>query len=216
MSCIILIAHPHTKLSLPAVEALSTNPILFTQVPALDSVLSKFTAFVNASSPSPNTTAAMSKLSQSFPVYLKARFPADKGAQPPRNLSANAQLVASWADATRTLADALPPAQLFPLVDLWRLAILGGPIATWCSTAPSQTNPVHLFLGKAAEALQAGDTGARNTVLVTLRMLANATSHGALARGLLAAGDGGERAEDRKSTRLNSSHSGESRMPSSA
>ena len=193
-SCCTLIAHPHTKLSLPAIEALSTNPILFTQVPALDSVLAKLASFVDTSSPSPAVTAAKTKLSQSFPVYLKARFPADKGAQPPKNLSANPQLVASWAEATRTLADALPTAQLFPLVDLWRLAILDGPIATWCATAPTESSPVHGFLRKAAEALHAGDTAARNTVLVTLRLLANATAHGALARGLLSAG-GGERAE---------------------
>jgi hypothetical protein len=34
-------AHPHTSLSLPAIETLSLNPILFAQVPALDNVLAK-------------------------------------------------------------------------------------------------------------------------------------------------------------------------------
>lgn len=148
---------------------------------------------MDASSPSPETAAAKNKLSQSFPVYLKARFPAGKGAQPPRNLSANAQLIASWAETTRELADALPVAQLFPLVDLWRLAILDGPIATWCSTAASQTNPVHMFIRRSVEALNSGDTSARNTILITLRLLANATSHRALARSLLSAG--GQRAD---------------------
>lgn len=156
-------------------------------------MVSKFASLVDATSPSQEVAAAKNKLSQSFPVYLKARFPADKGAQPPRNLSANAQLIASWAETTRVLADALPVAQLFPLVDLWRLAILDGPVATWCSTTASQTNPVHMFTRQAAEALNSGDTSARNTILMTLRLLANATSHDALGRSLLSAG--GQRAD---------------------
>ncbi|KZT73971.1 DUF862-domain-containing protein [Daedalea quercina L-15889] len=188
--------HPHTKLSFPAVEALSSEPILFTQVPALDSVISKLASFVDGSSSPSETVAAKEKLSQSFPVYLKARFPANKGAQPPKNLSANPQLIASWAEATRTIASVLPAAQLFPLVDLWRLSLLDQPIATWCSAATSQTNPVHIFMSKAIDALHTADMSARNTVLVTLRLLANATSNTALVRSLLSAA--GHRAETTK------------------
>ncbi|TFY65392.1 hypothetical protein EVJ58_g2001 [Rhodofomes roseus] len=191
--------HPHTKLSLPVTEALSTKPILFTQVPVLDSLVNKLASLVDGSSPSPETTAAKVKLGQSFPVYLKARFPADKGVQPPKNLSANTQLVTSWAEATRTIASALPASQLFPLVDLWRLALLDGAVAAWCATAPSQTNPVHIFLNKAIDALNAADPTARNTVLVTLRMLANATSSAALMKSLLS--PAGQRADLTKGPR---------------
>ena len=44
-------AHPHTQLSLPAVETLSTNPILFSQIPSLDNLVAKLASFVDAVTP---------------------------------------------------------------------------------------------------------------------------------------------------------------------
>jgi hypothetical protein len=41
-------AHPHTALSLPAIEATPLDAILFSQVPILDVVLTKVTEFIDA------------------------------------------------------------------------------------------------------------------------------------------------------------------------
>ncbi|OSX56549.1 hypothetical protein POSPLADRAFT_1175262 [Postia placenta MAD-698-R-SB12] len=179
--------HPHTKLALPAVEALSTNPILFQQVPAVDNVMAKLSSFIDASLSSPEPAAAKEKLAPSFPGYLRMRFPPPgSGAKAPPNLSASAQMTLRWAEATRTLASTLPPMQLFPLVDLWRLALLDEPISSWCSTALPLLNPVHIFTDKANAALSDSPKDARNFVLVVLRLLANTFASPALARGLLA------------------------------
>ncbi|KZT11835.1 DUF862-domain-containing protein [Laetiporus sulphureus 93-53] len=185
--------HPHTQLSLPAVETLSTNPILFSQTPSLDNLVAKLASFVDALPPSPEVAAAKEKLSKSFPIYLKARFPpANSGVQPPKNLSANPQLISMWAGATATLASVLPVAQLFPLIDLWRLALLDEPVSSWCATATPVVNAVHIFLDKAVEALNGSPT-ARNTILVVLRMLSNAFANTTLTKSLLSAT--GKRAE---------------------
>ena len=91
-----------------------------------------------------------------------------------------------WAGATATLATVLPVAQLFPLIDLWRLALLDEPVSSWCATATPVVNAVHIFLDKAVEALN-GSPDARNTILVVLRMLSNAFANATLTKSLLSA-----------------------------
>lgn len=195
-------AHQHTSLSLPSVEALSTNPILFTQVPAFDSVLAKLASYIDASSPSAETQGAKDKLSTSLSSYLKVRFPtADKTASVngTKRPLASPQLVASWAEASCTLSNALPTAQLFPLVDLWRLALLEDAVGTWCATAASPSNPVHIFLDKVLQVHGESYMDARNFILVTLRMLVNAFASPLLAKNLLATGaHAGKRGETTK------------------
>ncbi|KAI0917382.1 hypothetical protein AcW1_007420 [Taiwanofungus camphoratus] len=194
--------HQHTSLSLPSVEALSTNPILFTQVPAFDSVLAKLASYIDASSPSAETQGAKDKLSTSLSSYLKVRFPtADKTASVngTKRPLASPQLVASWAEASCTLSNALPTAQLFPLVDLWRLALLEDAVGTWCATAASPSNPVHIFLDKVLQVHGESYMDARNFILVTLRMLVNAFASPLLAKNLLATGaHAGKRGETTK------------------
>ncbi|KAL6301955.1 DUF862-domain-containing protein [Sparassis latifolia] len=190
--------HKHTSLSLPSVEALSTSPILFTQVPTLDSVFAKLSSFLDASSPS-HTQAAKDTLSTSLLPYLKARFPTASGsAKKPAIPPATPQQVSRWAEATRVIASALSPAQLFPLVDMWRLAVLDEAVGSWCATAAPTVNPVHIFLGHAIRALDEAQANARNYVLVFLRMLANAFASTTLARTVLSTGNLGNRAPTTK------------------
>lgn len=173
---------------MPAIQALSMKPIIFSQVPPIDTVLSKLTASVDSCS----TTAKeniKSTFAKTVVPYLKARFsPPNASTILP---SAKPDMLIAWLQASVTSAGALPTGDLFPLVDMWRLAFLDPAVGTWTaqlilpgSDAP---NPATLFLGKAAAAndAPAGDKGARNVLLTALRLLCNAFSSPALARRLL-------------------------------
>ncbi|KAJ7758548.1 PPPDE putative peptidase domain-containing protein [Mycena maculata] len=182
--------HPHSSLALPTVKALSLAPILFTQVPALDTVLAKFVSFVDAAPASPASAQAKEVLRAQVVPYLKARFapaPVANGTKSTSLPSATPTLLVPWAAATTTLASTLQPDALFPLVDMWRLAVLDPAAATWLAAAPS-AGPVGVLACIARDALSQAtqDKGTRNYVLTALRLLANAFGCAPLARVLLA------------------------------
>ncbi|KAH7926479.1 hypothetical protein BV22DRAFT_1032860 [Leucogyrophana mollusca] len=169
--------HPHTKLSLPAIESISLNPILFTQVPALDSVLAKFVGFIDGA---PSWTGSTSKvevkqvLLQVLLPYLKTRF-----ATPPRTVKAPLDRLPT---ITSVLGSNLSAGELFPLVDLWRLALLDAAVSAWVATSDTSNGPINVLLGKA---LSSTDPAPRNYMLTTLRMFSNAFQNPILARRLL-------------------------------
>ncbi|KAG6872374.1 hypothetical protein C0995_010188 [Termitomyces sp. Mi166 len=168
--------HPHTSLSLPAVQALSLNPILFTQVPAIDTVLSKLSSFIDSATWTSSThTPAQVKqtLTGTVARYLKARFSAPPTAKLP---SATPAILTPWSQATSALSSALPVASLFPLVDLWRLAFLDPAVGAWAASAPVASNPLSIFINKATTTLQQSEPSSnpRNFLLTTLRLLSNA------------------------------------------
>jgi hypothetical protein len=174
--------HPHTSLSLPSVELLSMNPILFTNVPALDTVNTKLSSFIDVA-PSWPSNAAQSQsqikqtLSQAVLPYLKSK---------PKS-TASSGLLVTWARVTATLADALKLTELFPLVDMWRLALLDPSVSDWCASLPVNKNspdPLAIFLAKATSTLAVSDAP-RNYILTVLRMLSNAFSNPTLTRVLL-------------------------------
>jgi hypothetical protein len=173
-------AHPHTRLSLPAVEALSSNPILFTQFPPLVTVLAKFTETINrASVPDTlNKEQLVTTLSKSMLPYLASLEAFRSGKAKMISPAATPALLVTWTQVTQALTTGLPTAQLFPLADLWRLALLDPAVTTWLSTTLATTGPSPLYalLTQAADALSNpnAQSSGRNTVLVSLRLLANA------------------------------------------
>lgn len=173
---------------MPAIQALSMKPIIFSQVPPIDTVLSKLTASIDSSSAAAKENIK-STLTKTVIPYLKARFSSSNASAP--LLSAKPEMLVAWVQASVTSAGALPIGDLFPLVDMWRLAFLDPAVGTWTAQlilpASSTPNPATLFLGKAAVANNAlaGDKGARNFLLTTLRLLCNAFSSPTLARRLL-------------------------------
>lgn len=186
-------AHLHTRISLPSVEALSLKPILFTQVPALDSVNTKLLSFIDGASAWPSTaTLSQSQikqtLSQAVLPYLRSKFPPVNSKTPtPSVAQASHGLLVPWARVTATLTDALSLAELFPLVDLWRLALLDPSVSSWCASIPinkSSPDPVAIFLTKATSALGVPNAP-RNYILTVLRMLSNTFSNSALTQFLL-------------------------------
>ncbi|KAG6904808.1 hypothetical protein DXG01_007028 [Tephrocybe rancida] len=179
--------HPHTSLSLPAVQALSLNPILFTQVPAIDTVLSKLSSFVD-SAPWPDSipqkpAQVKQALTGTVAPYLKSRFSVPPATKLP---SATPTVLTSWSHATASLASVLPTPSLFPLVDLWRLALLDPTVGTWAASASAPFDPLSIFISKATEALTHPDPAAnpRNYLLTTLRLLSNAFATPVLAQAL--------------------------------
>ncbi|KAL4250786.1 DeSI family protein [Abortiporus biennis] len=162
--------HPHTKLSLPTLQKISTNPILFSQVPNLDVVLTKFTSLLPPSSSAYSTT-----LSAEFIPFLKARFSTDK--QAAKHPSPSREQLTRWTDLTKDLISSLQPAQLFPLVDMWRLAILDSNISSHIasSSSSSANDLVDLVLLKALSSLSS-PSDSRNFILTTLRLGCNSFS----------------------------------------
>jgi desumoylating isopeptidase 1 len=97
-------------------------------------------------------------------------------------------LLAGWAASTAQLVTALPPAQLFPLFDMWRLALLDPAVTIWLASGSLHINPLVVILKHTRELLADNDAAvvARNTILTALRLLANALGLDVLAHTLMA------------------------------
>ena len=179
------VAHPHTKLTILALDKVSTNPILFTQVPALDTVSAKLGGFLDsASSIIPRTAVVKQTLTNDLIAFLKGRFSSDSKA---KQASVSAQDLSKWTEATKAVLNALPPAQLFPLTDMWRLALLDETVSNWCVTVSGTADPLQAILLKAVATLSNAEAQAasRPYVLTTLRLFSNAFSNDALSRSVL-------------------------------
>jgi len=178
---------------MPAIQALSMNPIIFSQVPALDTALSKLSSFIDeqstwADSAAQSRASVKGVMSSNVLPYLKSRF--QPPAQPPKTLpSATPAILSSWTQASSAIVAELPVESLFPLVDLWRLALLDPAVGTWIVSLPpnvSSQDPINIFLPKAIGAHDlSGSKGARNYILTVLRFLCNAFSSSALSHKLL-------------------------------
>ncbi|KAG6372894.1 putative thioredoxin family protein [Boletus reticuloceps] len=171
----VLIAHAHMSLSLPAVEAIPLDPILFTQVPNLDTMFTKLAGFIDGVTAwNGAVTQAQVKqtLTRTVLPFLKAST-ATSPAQQPMATSFD-----HWPALTSSLTANLQPSELFPLVDIWRIALLNASFSAWNATKKVQEGPLQRFMDKA---LQAKDVP-RSYLLTVLRMLANAFSNQVLAR----------------------------------
>ncbi|KAI5831552.1 DUF862-domain-containing protein [Schizophyllum commune Tattone D] len=180
--------HPHTKLDLPAIQKLSLDPILFKQVPALETVLAKLSSSVTTitwPADAPMTMAQVTQALGTMLIYLKQRQP--NGAT--SHVTAQPAALTAWTAATSTLTTILPAEALFPLADLWRLVILDPAAGTWCASAIAShaPDPITTLLRAHQK-----DPSARNLLLTTLRLLANAFAHQTLGRTLVS---GATRAE---------------------
>ncbi|KAG1797769.1 PPPDE putative peptidase domain-containing protein [Suillus plorans] len=163
--------HPHTTLSLPAIEAMPLNAILSSQVPNLDIVLAKVTGFIDTApswSGSATKEATKQILAKNIIPYLKAR-----GSSSPPNISFE-----PWKDATISLATNLSAGELFPVADMWRVALLEPAVCSWSATKVGPESPILVLLSKAEDA-------PRNYSLTLLRMISNAFANKIVARELL-------------------------------
>ena len=174
---------------------MSLDPILFSQVPALDTVLIKQISLLDEQTQWPDVgyskDQVKSTISAVVTTYLKPRFVVTGSVGANRNaplsLPPKPDILEGWLQATTTMASCLPIESLFPVADLWRLAVLNAPICLWIdSRPPSMPNdPLEVLLPKAALALDSASKGARNFSLIMLRFLCNCFSHACLAKRLL-------------------------------
>ncbi|KAG1816377.1 uncharacterized protein BJ212DRAFT_189528 [Suillus subaureus] len=79
-----------------------------------------------------------------------------------------------WHDVTSSMSWNMPEDQLFPLVDLWRIALLDEKVSSWCADRNGLDSPLVLLLSKACE------WSSKKYLLALLRMLSNAFSNRAL------------------------------------
>ncbi|TFY64170.1 hypothetical protein EVG20_g6040 [Dentipellis fragilis] len=168
--------HPHTSLNLAAVSQISLDPILFSQVPALDTVQEKLFSFIYALGQEklPNRTQLKDSMSQTVFPWLQLRFGPNRTKSPP---APTAILITAFAQMAATLVQVLPVGSLFPFLDVWRLAILDPSIAS-ASLSPLTTLLTNLS--------NSSTIVPRATRLTLLRVLSNALGSPVLARSLLA------------------------------
>ena len=92
-----LTAHPHMSLDLPSISSLSTEPILFAQVPAPDTVHDKLASFVDAVPSLANYSKIKDDLTQQIFLWLKQRY-VNKSKAPtsPAVIGAFGQTIGAW------------------------------------------------------------------------------------------------------------------------
>lgn len=173
---------------MPAVRALSSKPILFTQVPALDTVQAKLvsfidTAFANDVAERERTKAA---LKSTIIPFIKARNDSKLNTVVPP-ISTVKKVCDDWFQVTASLASNLPSEQLFPVIDLWRVGIIDNSTAAWCAAASVgnvSRNPVLYLLQRFVSASSDSELP-KPTLLTMLRLLSNTFAHEPLARSIL-------------------------------
>jgi desumoylating isopeptidase 1 len=157
------------SLDLPAISSLSTEPILFTQVPAFDTVRDKLVSFIDSAPSLANPSKIEDDLVQHIFPWLKQRYVEKSKAAP------SYVVVDAFSKTTTALVADLPTASIFPLLDVWRLAILEPAIAQ------ASLAPLVQVLTSTNESLSSSP---RATLLTLLRLSTNALGS-SLSRSLL-------------------------------
>lgn len=121
--------HPHASLPLPAIRAISTTPILYSQTPNWSSLLGKLLPSIDSSSlPLDQKAAVKTFFEQDVVPFLQTKtLPQDKNFD---------TLITTFVGHTELLKAHLPLDQVFPVFDLWRMAILDPKV---CSLATIST-----------------------------------------------------------------------------
>ncbi|KAF8318355.1 PPPDE putative peptidase domain-containing protein [Cantharellus anzutake] len=167
--------HPHRSLELPATRAISLSPILFSQVPtSIDVPITRLTSIIDAKSNRPAAVIkAKSTLTSSFSAFLKQRFPPGTSATSKSHVDVpvTTKQVKEWSEMTSALADTIPPVGLFPLVDLWRLAVLDNRLASTNAPAVLQKK-ISGYIDKSTNPGSLSDVP-KPVLLTILRLAAN-------------------------------------------
>ncbi|KAI6147552.1 PPPDE putative peptidase domain-containing protein [Pisolithus thermaeus] len=166
--------HPHKSVSLPAIDSISLKPILFTQTPNLDTLLSKLNEFIDSISP---WTGVLTQ-AQVKQALSKTVIPFLKTSSTPPPLQPPTAPFDYWPALVSSLVSNLTVGNLFPLADIWRIALLNPKFSEWSAAKRGPQNPINVLLSKALESNDAP----RNYLLTALRMLSNAFSSANLAR----------------------------------
>ncbi|KAG2065529.1 hypothetical protein BDR04DRAFT_164369 [Suillus decipiens] len=166
------IVHPHLSLSLPALDSLGLEPIRFSRVPDLAVVSEKLRSFFDSTTTwfQPFDTS-LSKANTTG-ILFGTMIPYIKASTTSQCLPLH-PLFDLWHDMTSSMSWNMPD-QLFPLVDLWRIAFLDEKVSSWCADRNGLDSPPVLLLSKACE------RSSKKYISTLLRMLSNAFNNRAL------------------------------------
>jgi hypothetical protein len=140
-------------------------------VPALDTVHDKLVSFIDSTPSVQNSSVLKDDLAQTMFPWLKERYAEKSKATAP-----SPEVVAAFGRTITALAAELPAASLFPLLDVWRLAILEPTIA------PVTLAPLVQVLSSTNESVSSSP---RATLLTLLRLTTNGLGT-SISRSLLA------------------------------
>ncbi|KAG8720697.1 hypothetical protein FRC08_018396, partial [Ceratobasidium sp. 394] len=110
--------HPHMSLTAPSLKKLSTQPIVYEQVPDLFKLLEKLKT----------TTKSLNQLASDASLANITEVIRAQGKQPVTDKDFD-----DFKQVSDAILAAAPPQELFPLLDLWRLALLVDGFATRCT-----------------------------------------------------------------------------------
>jgi len=114
--------------------------------------------------------------------FLKTQFPKEIQTPLPSPIPATPALLGSWARITSILSNVLSVSSLFPLVDMWRLAVLDSQVAVFLSNTTNTPDPFSILIGKATTVVLNPSQNTHTYMLTLLRFLANGFSCSSLAR----------------------------------
>ncbi|KAG2131692.1 hypothetical protein DEU56DRAFT_739947, partial [Suillus clintonianus] len=165
--------HPHLAVSFLAMELLGLKPIRFNHVPDLAVVSAKLRGYLDSATTwFPPLDTSLSKV-DTMEILFGAMIPYIEASTTSQSLPLH-PLFDLWHDITSCMSWNMPGDQLFPLVDLWRIALLDEKVPSWCADRNGLDNPLVLLLSKACE------WSSRNYLLTLLGMLSNAFINRAL------------------------------------
>lgn len=171
-------AHPHTKLSLPHLTALSRTlaPVTHTTFPALPALSTKLNSILTESALPTEYSTTLTKTVISYLAALPAPPNKPTSPLPPA-------LVKSWSTATVRALDALPSKDWFPLIDLWRLALARDLGRLSSSADLTAFFPSFVARLTPAETLDGAD---KPLILTIVRLISNALPSASFGSSLLA------------------------------
>lgn len=170
---------------MPAIRSISLDPILFTTPPPFDALNAKLGGFIDSCS-LPRKADIKAILSTSIIPALKRRFPAAASSDKATSLSS--AFGQQFAQVTQALLGTLAPADVYPLVDLWRIAILDPSVSSWVAESTSRpdaiSSDVTAMIFQYVQKHQTGDVP-RTLLLTTLRLANNCFASDVLQRHIL-------------------------------
>ncbi|ODV90041.1 hypothetical protein CANCADRAFT_99920 [Tortispora caseinolytica NRRL Y-17796] len=142
--------HPHTSLTLTHLLRLSTQPILYRNIPPLQKVREKVSSIIQSNSP----------------LFSLINFIEEKNSNALLNTTVPQLSLAAQA-SVQLMADN-PPVNIFVVIDIWRMACIDKAVASWVL----EDKKINL-LGTAMDKCLAVGSSAFQFTLVTLQLLCN-------------------------------------------
>ncbi|QRW06303.1 ATP-dependent RNA helicase DHX8 [Ceratobasidium sp. AG-Ba] len=160
--------HAHVSLELPGLKRLSTQPTVYDQVPETSKLLAKLQS----------TCQQLNIAGADTPFNVIADAVRRKSKEIPSN-----QVFEQFIKASNAFLDGARPHDLFPLLDLWRLALLIEGFATRCNL--DIVGLANLIEKVSAHLHQLGPSPPKALPLTCLRLQSNISANSALFRQLL-------------------------------